>query len=1377
MTKTVSPGELHQLFQARLAEAESRGSHPRRAKDGASAGWRGFGSRQLLMAFALAMSAMVAMSVVVAATTVADLTTVDASATINGAIYTQGIAVPVSGTGVLNPFLRVATNTDVERGISTNTDNVLDETNSWTKALLLSAVPVVQQGGGLYREFILDINQTANKPLLSLDEVKIFLTSTPNINSYVDDGLTGGGTINGDSYTAGSSIGHMVFSQGDTVVKLNYNLASGSGKPDMTLLIPDSVFGTPGDASYCAYNQSGCNTWMGFYSQFGGWNGTGISGGTSEWPNNANFEEWATIIRPVVNVSKTVNATASTSCTWGIDKSVDQTEIDIPSGDTATFNYTVSVTHACTTDVAPVTGNIVISNPSVLPDGTKTDDAVVTSVTDSFTPGDVAGAVTCPSAYPFTIKSGKSVTCTYILNLDSATNGTNSATVTLSDDKLPPTIATADVTFDTTVHDGSVNVVDDKTDPAHPVDLGTVTYSDPSPTEFHYSLDKSGVAGTCTDYDNTATFTTSDTATTGSDDQMVTVCVGEDLTVSKTATPAFTRTYTWGIDKSVDQTRIDIADGGTATFNYTVSVTHDSGTDSGWQVTGTITVTNPNDWMPIQADVSDAVDNGGTCSIDGGGSSIVVAASDQVQKDYTCTWASDPTPASGINTATATWDAGTYFTPTGSADGTKDFTFDTPTTLTDESVSVDDTYAGHLGTVTYSDPSPTEFHYSLDKSGVAGTCTDYDNTATFTTSDTATTGSDDQMVTVCVGEDLTVSKTATPAFTRTYTWGIDKSVDQTRIDIADGGTATFNYTVSVTHDSGTDSGWQVTGTITVTNPNDWMPIQADVSDAVDNGGTCTVADDNVGVPAGGETHIDYTCTWASEPSAASGTNTATVSWNKELAHTPNDSATGTADFDFTGAPTTLTDGSVNVVDDKTDPAHPVDLGTVTYSDPSPTEFHYSLDKSGVAGTCTDYDNTATFTTSDTATTGSDDQTVTVCVGEDLTVSKTATPAFTRTYTWGIDKSVDQTRIDIADGGTATFNYTVSVTHDSGTDSGWQVTGTITVTNPNDWMPIQADVSDAVDNGGTCSIDGGGSSIVVAASDQVQKDYTCTWASDPTPASGINTATATWDAGTYFTPTGSADGTKDFTFDTPTTLTDESVSVDDTYAGHLGTVTYSDPSPTEFTYSRTVTPSDYNGCGTFTYDNTATFTTNDTATQGSDSQTVTVNVANCGVFGKTLGFWGNRNGHKILDGNGDGLLDTPVTIGSGGYTFDVTTIAQSDAILSNDDCTGIFTCTGATGLVSGLNPNTFEVLGAQTLALTYNIGNIDGYDGQTIGGLDCQSYLTSPLTGLGLTSSSTVDDVLDVANQLIGDSFQPSGSATQAQEGAMNALLGCLNRES
>ncbi len=66
-----------------------------------------------------------------------------------------------------------------------------------------------------------------------------------------------------------------------------------------------------------------------------------------------------------------------------------------------------------------------------------------------------------------------------------------------------------------------------------------------------------------------------------------------DLTVTKTATPAFNRSFTWDIYKNVDKTQVNIAEGGMATFNYTVGVTHDSGTDSGWTVSGQITVSIP----------------------------------------------------------------------------------------------------------------------------------------------------------------------------------------------------------------------------------------------------------------------------------------------------------------------------------------------------------------------------------------------------------------------------------------------------------------------------------------------------------------------------------------------------------------------------------------------------------------------------------------------------------------------------------------------------------------------------------------------------------------------------------------------------------------
>ncbi len=705
----------------------------------------------------------------------------------------------------------------------------------------------------------------------------------------------------------------------------------------------------------------------------------------------------------------------------------------------------------------------------------------------------------------------------------------------------------------------------------------------------------------CQTYPNTATFTSTDTSLTGSASQSVKACspLAKDLTVTKTATPSFTRTYAWGITKGVDKPEIDIAQGGSATFNYNVNVTHDSGTDSAWQVSGTITVSNPNSGEAITADVTDAVGDGGTCVVTGG-TGVSIPKSGSVTLNYTCTYASAPSPSSGTNTATATWDKAAYFTPDGSAKGTHTFNFGPVSpTIVNGSVTVTDTLGGSLGTVTYTDSSPKTFTYSHTFTGdPAGTCTTHDNTAKIV----ETNQSDGKTVTVCVGADLTVAKTATPSFTRTFKWGITKGVDKPEIDIPQGGSATFNYTVDVTHDNGTDSAWQVSGTIKVTNPNGWEAITANVTDAVDNSGDCVVTGGTgVSIPAAGSVNLNYTCTYASAPSPSDGTNTATATWDKTTYFTPDGWAKGTHTFDFASVSPTIVDGSVTVTDTPYG-----SLGTVSYTDSSPKEIPYSETFSeDQAGTCTLHPNTASFTTNTTSTKGSDGKTVKVCVGEDLTVEKDATPSFTRTYTWDIAKAVVPPEIDTFTGGLATFDYTVTVTHDAGTDSHWQVDGTITVTNPNDWEAITADVADAVDNGGDCVVTGG-TNVSVDASDSVTLNYSCTYALAPNPSDGTNTATATWDKAAYSTPKDSATGTAEANFGPVSpTIVDGSVTVTDSLEGSLGTVSYTDSSPKEFTYPYTFIGGAAGTCAL--HPNTASFTTNTTDTTGSDGATATVCV--------------------------------------------------------------------------------------------------------------------------------------------------------------------------
>ena len=122
------------------------------------------------------------------------------------------------------------------------------------------------------------------------------------------------------------------------------------------------------------------------------------------------------------------------------------------------------------------------------------------------------------------------------------------------------------------------------------------------------------------------------------------------------ATPLISRDVIWDVTKDVDQSQIDIAPDGTATFDYTVSVTHEIGPDSGWWVYGVIHVRNPNAFEVAGVQVSDAVDDGGSCTVEGDAvHTVTITTNNFVDLNYTCTYLSAPDPSSGTNTATVTW--------------------------------------------------------------------------------------------------------------------------------------------------------------------------------------------------------------------------------------------------------------------------------------------------------------------------------------------------------------------------------------------------------------------------------------------------------------------------------------------------------------------------------------------------------------------------------------------------------------------------------------------------------------------------------------------------------------------------------------------------
>jgi hypothetical protein len=254
----------------------------------------------------------------------------------------------------------------------------------------------------------------------------------------------------------------------------------------------------------------------------------------------------------------------------------------------------------------------------------------------------------------------------------------------------------------------------------------------------------------------------------------------------------------------------------------------------------------------------------------------------------------------------------------------------------------------------------------------------------------------------------------------------------------------------------------------------------------------------------------------------------------------------------------------------------------------------------------------------------------VTPGVDLAITKDADGSNDNTFTWQIDKSVDKTLVKQI-GGSATFNYTVTVSHDGGAISNVKVTGTISVFNPNvddqnDTVAVSGvNVTDQLSDGTVCDVTNGADRTLTQF--ETHFAYTCDLAALP-QGQLDNTASVEWPE--QFLDNGAllSAGSANFTFSDISfteNKIDECVNVTDSYAGTLGTVCVGDANPTTFTYWRTIPIPQY-GC--LSYDNTATFTTNDNGATGSDSQTVTVcGPARTGAL--TMGFWKGPNGNSLI----------------------------------------------------------------------------------------------------------------------------------------------------
>jgi hypothetical protein len=211
-----------------------------------------------------------------------DLTTRGAEGVVHDALFRQTDAQP-TGTGVIRSFVRLQTNAAAEQGYNTEARPLqFDENKSpqFTRSLRVGEVPLVSADGVLYREFLLDVNQKASAPLLSLDQLRLYVGAVPDLQGY--DAAT--------RQLAGLDPVYDLDAGGDHWVKLNYRLNSGSGSGDITVRVPASRLGP--DPNQFVY----------LYSAFG-----------EHLAANSGFEEWAVRTTPAPGGEEPPGARSSLS--------------------------------------------------------------------------------------------------------------------------------------------------------------------------------------------------------------------------------------------------------------------------------------------------------------------------------------------------------------------------------------------------------------------------------------------------------------------------------------------------------------------------------------------------------------------------------------------------------------------------------------------------------------------------------------------------------------------------------------------------------------------------------------------------------------------------------------------------------------------------------------------------------------------------------------------------------------------------------------------------------------------------------------------------------------------------------------------------------
>jgi hypothetical protein len=221
----------------------------------------------------------------------------------------------------------------------------------------------------------------------------------------------------------------------------------------------------------------------------------------------------------------------------------------------------------------------------------------------------------------------------------------------------------------------------------------------------------------------------------------------------------------------------------------------------------------------------------------------------------------------------------------------------------------------------------------------------------------------------------------------------------------------------------------------------------------------------------------------------------------------------------------------------------------------------------------------------------------------LAIKKDVFCATEKVWDWNINKTVSDSSLVLSLGQQHTVNYTVTASAAASIIN--SVSGDIFVQNLSGGPVTLSGVSDSL-----ADVDCPVSFPFVLPAGYI---LTCTYAGDLGNQPASNSATVTDASGYAVTATAAIDWGL-----ASVSEIDECATVDDGFAGPLGTVCAGASTSFTFTYPRTIGP--YDVCGEYIVNNTASFVTNDTISTGSDGAVVNVSVPCAGGCTLTPGYW-------------------------------------------------------------------------------------------------------------------------------------------------------------